>query len=158
MGVAGSSAEYAKSLGADVIVDYREHKGDDIVSSLSFKSSSILTNLIIEQIKALVEAAKGHPVSHAFDGITENGSTLRLAKVLSQTSPDKKGKVTYVLSLSDEDAEQFPPGIAHERTGVNTAYGDDWECELHFLYLKHLHSTQDLNQLLLVGTVRLVAG
>lgn len=31
VGVAGSSKEYAKSLGADVIVDYRDHKGEDIV-------------------------------------------------------------------------------------------------------------------------------
>lgn len=31
VGVAGSSKEYAKSLGADVIVDYRDHKGEDLV-------------------------------------------------------------------------------------------------------------------------------
>ena len=29
--VAGSSKDYAKSLGADIIVDYREHQGDALV-------------------------------------------------------------------------------------------------------------------------------
>ena len=32
IGVAGSSKDYAKSLGADVLIDYREHKGDALVS------------------------------------------------------------------------------------------------------------------------------
>ena len=34
IGTAGSSKEYAKSLGADVVIDYREHKDDDFVSLL----------------------------------------------------------------------------------------------------------------------------
>ncbi|KAH8112258.1 chaperonin 10-like protein [Phellopilus nigrolimitatus] len=33
VGVAGSSKDYAKSVGADVIVDYREHKDDALVRS-----------------------------------------------------------------------------------------------------------------------------
>ena len=35
IGVAGSSKDYAKSLGADVIIDYRDHQGDALVSSSS---------------------------------------------------------------------------------------------------------------------------
>ena len=34
IGVAGSSKDYAKELGADVIVDYREHKGEALVSTV----------------------------------------------------------------------------------------------------------------------------
>ena len=33
--IAGSSKVYAKSLGADVVIDYREHKGDDLVRIVS---------------------------------------------------------------------------------------------------------------------------
>jgi NADPH:quinone reductase-like Zn-dependent oxidoreductase len=31
IGIAGSSKDYAKSLGADILVDYREHEGDALV-------------------------------------------------------------------------------------------------------------------------------
>ncbi len=34
IGVAGSSKDYAKSLGADNIVDYREHQGEALVRTL----------------------------------------------------------------------------------------------------------------------------
>lgn len=34
IGVAGSSKDYAKSLGADIIVDYREHQGEALVRIL----------------------------------------------------------------------------------------------------------------------------
>ena len=34
IGTAGSSKEYAKSLGADVVIDYREHKDDNFVGLL----------------------------------------------------------------------------------------------------------------------------
>ena len=33
--IAGSSKDYVKSLGADVVIDYREHKGDDLARNLS---------------------------------------------------------------------------------------------------------------------------
>jgi hypothetical protein len=52
-----------------------------------------------------------------------------LARVLSKISPNAKGKVTFVLAVSDEEMKQLPSGIEVERTGVNTAYGEDEECE-----------------------------
>ena len=33
VGIAGASKDYAKELGADVVVDYREHQGDQLVSA-----------------------------------------------------------------------------------------------------------------------------
>ena len=33
IGVAGSSKDYAKSLGVDVLIDYRDHKGEALVCS-----------------------------------------------------------------------------------------------------------------------------
>ena len=49
--------------------------------------------------------------------------------MLAKVSPNGKGKVTYVLFFTDEEAKQLPAGIEAERTGVNTAYGEDEECE-----------------------------
>lgn len=130
IGIAGASKDYAKSLGADVVLDYREHKGDDLVD-LTFHCKHLVFSSFY-QVVAIVEAARGHPISHAFDGVTANGSTLLLAKAIAQASPDKKGKVTYVLMLSDEETKQLPPGVTAERTGVHTAYGEDWECGFRY--------------------------
>jgi hypothetical protein len=77
----------------------------------------------------LISAASGREISHAYDAVSQNGSILMLARVLSKTSPNAKGKVTFVLAVSDEEMKQLPSGIEVERTGVNTAYGEDEECE-----------------------------
>ena len=42
VGVAGSSKEYAKELGADVVVDYRDHAGEALVG-LTLKSPCFLS-------------------------------------------------------------------------------------------------------------------
>ncbi|EJC99166.1 GroES-like protein [Fomitiporia mediterranea MF3/22] len=114
IGIAGSSKDYAKSLGADVIIDYREHKGD-----------------ALEQ--ALISASSGHNVEYVYDAITENQSTLSLSRVLAKASPTGKGKVTYILMPSEDELNQIPQGIVAERTGVNTAYGDDEEFAARYL-------------------------
>ncbi|KAI0752214.1 chaperonin 10-like protein [Irpex lacteus] len=108
--VAGSSKDYAKSLGADIVVDYRDYQGEALAD-------------------ALVTASKGLRISHILDAVTENDSTLLLARVLARISPDGKGKVTYVLPLSEEDLKikQFPAGIDAEFTSVGSAYGEDEE-------------------------------
>lgn len=128
IGIAGASKEYTKSLGADVVIDYREHKGNALVRSYCLLTLAKHA-LTIRQEQAIISAAAGHPISHAYDAISENGSALLLARVLAKTSPDGKGKVTYVLFFTDEEAKQLPPGITAERTGVNTAYGEDEECQ-----------------------------
>ncbi len=53
---------------------------------------------------------------------------MLLARALTKISPNGKGKITYVLYLSDEENKQIPAGIDIERTGVNTVYGEDEEC------------------------------
>ncbi|KAL5481119.1 hypothetical protein ACEPAI_10060 [Sanghuangporus weigelae] len=113
IGIAGSSKDYAKSLGADVIVDYREHSGDALE-------------------KALIEAATGKNVQWAYDAITEKGSTIILSRVLAKASPTGKGKVTFVLHVSDDELKQIPEGIEYELTLVSTAHGEDKDFSARF--------------------------
>ncbi|KAL5522800.1 hypothetical protein ACEPAG_8818 [Sanghuangporus baumii] len=113
IGIAGSAKGYAKSLGADVIVDYREHSGDALE-------------------KALIEAATGKNVQWVYSAITEKGSAIILSRVLAKASPTGKGKVTCLNPVSDEDLKQIPEGIEYERTLVGTAYGDDKEFAARF--------------------------
>ncbi|KAL5498917.1 hypothetical protein ACEPAH_1435 [Sanghuangporus vaninii] len=113
IGIAGSSKDYAKSLGVDVIVDYREHTGDALK-------------------KALIEAAEGRNVQWVYDAITDKGSTIILSHVLAEVSPTGKGKVTFVLPVSDDELKRIPEGIEHELTRVGTAYGEDKDFSARF--------------------------
>ena len=80
-----------------------------------------------------MEAAKGKNVQWVYDAVSENGSTVLLARVLSKVSPSGKGKVTHVLILGGDEQKQIPQGIEAEWTGVNTAYGKDQECNCTLL-------------------------
>ncbi|KAL5498918.1 hypothetical protein ACEPAH_1436 [Sanghuangporus vaninii] len=113
IGIAGSSKDYAKALGADVIVDYRDYKGEALES-------------------ALIEAAKGKNVEYVYDAVSENGSIVLLSRVLSKVSPNGKGKVTYALTLSEDEQNQIPQGIETGRAGAGTAYGQDQEFAARF--------------------------
>ena len=113
IGIAGSSSAYVESLGADVVIDYRGYRGEGS----------------LESALVSVAQAKGVPVAHAFDAICENGSSVVLARVLSKTSPTGKGKVTYVLNLTENEQKEIPEGITSERTSVGSAYGADEACE-----------------------------
>ncbi|KAL1725792.1 chaperonin 10-like protein [Schizophyllum commune] len=104
VGTAGSSKVYAKELGADVVIDYREHKGDALID-------------------ALVAAIGDRPTPWAYDAVSEHGSALMLARTLSRIA--KSGKITTVLPIPDEEPAQFPAGIAYELTRVATAHTDD---------------------------------
>ncbi|KAL1762802.1 chaperonin 10-like protein [Schizophyllum commune] len=103
-GTAGSSKDYAKELGADVVIDYREHKGDALID-------------------ALVAAIGDRPTSWAYDAVSEHGSALLLARTLAKVV--KLGKITTVLPIPDEEPAQFPAGIAYELTRVATAHTND---------------------------------
>ncbi|KAI0347680.1 GroES-like protein [Trametopsis cervina] len=104
--VAGASKEYPAALGADAVIDYRDQSTD-----------------ALEQ--AIVSAAAGYNVDVAYDAISVKGSTLLLARALTKTSSSGTGKVTYVSPLDEEDTKALPNGVAVERAGVNTAYGED---------------------------------
>ncbi|TDL25380.1 GroES-like protein [Rickenella mellea] len=102
IGVAGSTS-YAKSMGVDELVNYKEENNLE---------------------SALVKAAKSREVSYAYDCVSENGSILLLARVLSKTSADGKGKVNHILHLADGESKQIPNGIEPVLTWVDTAYGE----------------------------------
>ncbi|KAL1684121.1 chaperonin 10-like protein [Schizophyllum commune] len=104
VGTAGSSKDYAKELGADMVIDYREHEGDALID-------------------ALVAAIGDRPTPWAYDAVSEHGSALMLARTLSKIA--KSGKITTVLPIPDEEPAQFPAGIAYELTRVATAHTDD---------------------------------
>ncbi|KAL5498916.1 hypothetical protein ACEPAH_1434 [Sanghuangporus vaninii] len=112
IGTAGSSKDYAKSLGADAIVDYREHSGDALE-------------------RALIEAAIGKNVQWVYDAVSEKGSTVILSRVLAKVSPTGKGKITFLLPVGD-DLKQVPEGIEYERTLVGAAYGEDKDFSARF--------------------------
>ena len=77
----------------------------------------------------MVEAAGEHPVSHVFDAVSENGSTLPLSQVLLKTSPDGKGKIVVVLPISEEEKKQVPQGITITQTWVRSAQKENEECK-----------------------------
>ena len=76
-----------------------------------------------------MQAATGKNAQYVYDAVSENGSTVLLARVLSKVSPTGKGKVTFVMFLSDDEKKQIPEGIEVERTSAGTAHGEDEECE-----------------------------
>ncbi|KAJ5798539.1 uncharacterized protein N7503_007835 [Penicillium pulvis] len=101
--VAGKSSSFVETLidrsKGDIIVDYRE--GDEAVRT---------------KIKA---AAGGKPIHHAFDAVSENGSTENLRAAL--TAP---GKITTVLPT---DGEGDDNKIAIHRTMVGTVHDSPTE-------------------------------
>ncbi|KAI5122327.1 hypothetical protein M0805_002494 [Coniferiporia weirii] len=107
VGVAGASCDYAKTIGTDIVLDYRKYRGEGELEA------------------ALVAALSGKPCSSAYDAISIPGSSLLLSKVVARTSPNGKGRVTFILEVSDEERAQFPPGVDGFQTNVKTAYGVD---------------------------------
>ncbi|KAJ5640176.1 uncharacterized protein N7484_008038 [Penicillium longicatenatum] len=101
--VAGKSSSFVETLidrsKGDTIIDYRE--GDEAVRA---------------KIKA---AAGGKPIHHAFDAVSEKGSTENLRAAL--TAP---GKITTVLPT---DAEKDDNKIAVHRTMVGSVHDSPTE-------------------------------
>ncbi|KLO08265.1 GroES-like protein [Schizopora paradoxa] len=108
IGVAGGSSAYPESLGADVVVDYRSHKGKGALQA------------------ALTEAVKksGLPCDAALDAISAGGTISELAGVVAVTSASGSGKVNYTGMLSDDEKNSLPPTVNTVRTAVFTAYGE----------------------------------
>ncbi|KAL1723112.1 chaperonin 10-like protein [Schizophyllum commune] len=110
---AGASKDYAQELGADVVIDYRDHSGDSFVD-------------------ALASAAGNHPTPWVYDAYSEKGSPLLLARALEKIAKNNgvssfKGTVTTVLPVPDEDHRQFPSGVEWERTSAGTVFNTDAE-------------------------------
>ncbi|KAJ9100735.1 hypothetical protein QFC19_005474 [Naganishia cerealis] len=85
IGVAGSGGEFAKSIGCDVIVDYRNG------------------NVVEDIKKALKEHANGQKLLHVYDAISEHGSGDHINAVT-----DQGAIVTHVLqNEGDYDSSKF---------------------------------------------------
>jgi len=104
VGIAGSSQNVPKELGADVVVDYR-NKSDE------------------ELAKAVVEAAKSLSTSNiagVVDAVSEEKTGKMLAKVLQSFGG---GRITTVLPNYKQEAA--PANITVLPEMVGTAYGED---------------------------------
>ncbi|KAI5122715.1 hypothetical protein M0805_009768 [Coniferiporia weirii] len=107
VGVAGSSCDYARELGADIVVDYRAHKSD------------------AELEDALVKALSGRSCSAACDTIVTGDSTPVLAGAIAKASHGGRGKVTHLLPLKDDAKKRFPPNVEPVSTFVGSAFEKD---------------------------------
>lgn len=97
VGIAGSSGDYAKSLGADVIVDYRNKSEDDLAKDIK------------EAIKQL-----GQPLVGVYDAVSELGPAKMLTEKVMQP---EGGKMTTVLPVLEKD-EESPENVKVIRTMV----------------------------------------
>ncbi|TRM65469.1 chaperonin 10-like protein [Schizophyllum amplum] len=109
VGTAGASKAYAKELGADVVVDYRDYEGDAILDALS-------------------SAVGGRPTSWAYDAVSEHGSELLFARALDKIAKESNVtaplRLTYLNQPAEEEAKKFPSSVSSKNTFVGTAYGE----------------------------------
>ncbi|KAI5895250.1 GroES-like protein [Schizophyllum commune H4-8] len=109
VGIAGASKDYAKELGADVVVDYSEYQGEQLID-------------------ALVSAVADHPTPWALDAIQGDDSALILARALAKIrqSDDVPAHVATVFPvLPEAQRSLFPSNVTCAETYVGTAYGED---------------------------------
>ena len=69
------------------------------------------------QEQALIDAVGSRPTSIAYDAVTPTGSTFLIGRVLAKTSPNGTGKIAIVWDLSEEDQDNFRPGLYHYGRG-----------------------------------------
>lgn len=97
--IAGKASTFVESLidrkKGDTIVDYRS--GDEAVRT------------------KIAEAADGHPIHHAVDSISEKGSYLNIAAVLSTP-----GRIATVLPI--EEGDEIPEGITIAMINVGSVH------------------------------------
>ena len=113
--MAGSSSSLATSLGADLIVDYRN------------KTPAQLTNELVESIKS---RGAGTQCITASDCIGEGESSVVLANVLARVNigVGKKGVVSRLTPIPEGIEERIPEGVELIRTYVGSAFNKDAEC------------------------------
>ncbi|GAA5970703.1 hypothetical protein JCM11641_007405 [Rhodosporidiobolus odoratus] len=86
--IAGASGHVATAYGADEVIDYRN------------KSSA-------ELVEAITSAADGQ-IRYAYDAVSENGTIETISEALDKLGG---GKVTYVLTYSDEQLAKLPKTV-----------------------------------------------
>ncbi|PVH93476.1 hypothetical protein DM02DRAFT_661945 [Periconia macrospinosa] len=100
--VAGRGIPFVESLldksKGDAVVDYR--KGDETV------------------VQGIKDALKGRKLEHAFDAVSEHGSSANIVKAL-----DPQGRITLVLPW--EEYKSIPPAINKTFTNVGESHKKD---------------------------------
>ena len=132
VGIAGASKDYAKELGADVVVDYREHQGDQLVSAINSLRIAYMIHNHLLQIDALVSAVADHPTPWAFDAIAGDDSALILARALAKIRQNEEVPAhvaTVFPVLPEAQRSLFPSNVTCAETFVGSAYGDDEQCK-----------------------------
>jgi len=117
VGIAGQSAEYATSLGADRVVDYRG------------KDNAALGSAVREAVTALTGNSTTGPVA-VYDAVSTESTVEMLAyEVLDHYPSQHQGrKITTVLPAHDKgEGLHSKTGVQVERTMVGTAHSEDSE-------------------------------
>ena len=114
IGVAGSGSDFAKSIGADAVVDYRN-------------------NNVVQDIKnALQEHAKGEKLLHVFDAISEGGSGKHIVEVA-----DSGATITYVLqNAADYESKEKKFNLIRTYVGDSHSKEDDSRRDFAFAYFR----------------------
>lgn len=102
IGIAGAGAELAKSLGCDVVLDYRK-------ASLPADLKSAI-------------AASGVSVKHAYDAHSALSGKTTSYFELSQALQPAGGAVTVVLGVPKKEAAKLPANITLSNTNVGSAH------------------------------------
>ncbi|KII83718.1 hypothetical protein PLICRDRAFT_702303 [Plicaturopsis crispa FD-325 SS-3] len=103
VGVAGGSKEYARSVGADVVVDYRGKTREEVGN-------------------AVAEALEGRgPLHYVYNAVATPETNQISVDVLRKDG----GKLTH--SHEWPESVDVPPNVEHIRTGVWTVHGEDAE-------------------------------
>jgi NADPH2:quinone reductase len=107
--LAGSGCEFAKNLGADIVIDRRQGN-------------------VVENIE---KALNGRRLNHVFDTISEGDSITNITELLESVKGDG-AVVTHVLPV-----ESYGQGVKTVRTMVACAYnGTDIEKDLGYTFIR----------------------
>lgn len=102
IGIAGAGAELAKSLGCDVVLDYR-------ASDLPAKLKAAISN-------------SGVSITHAYDAHSAVSGKSTSYGVLAEALQPTGGQVTVVLGIPKKQAAQLPKNVVFSHTLVGTAH------------------------------------
>lgn len=104
--VAGQSANIARELGADAIVDYRGKNDDELAHAVEVEVKRV-----------------GGTLAGTYDAVSTDATVAWLANVVDSLGG---GRITTVLPTKGEhDPDSIPSSTKVVRTMVGTAYGED---------------------------------
>lgn len=101
--IAGASHSVPLSYGADEVIDYRSKSHAELVDAIA--------------------SSAGGRLKYAYDAVSEGGTIEAIAEAFDRLGGG--GRVTYVLTYSDEQLAKLPKSVEYVRTLCATAYGED---------------------------------